>query len=206
MASGARLRPLQVRAFPFPPPGAAPRYNQAVTLSGLSAKPELNGRRGVVKGVLDRQSGRVAVDVDTDGATVRLAIKPANLAVQAAEEGGGAEGAAEGEATEGQATEGEATEGEAAYATVYEYAEGDCIFIDNLAVAHRAAPAAHEAATVRGLRILHRTTIKAPRNFDPPYGLPWMLNVAGPNPLGGKGVWQGGGLGFRWDETIPMQN
>ncbi|EOD09927.1 taurine dioxygenase-like protein [Emiliania huxleyi CCMP1516] len=84
--------------------------------------------------------------------------------------------------------------------------EGDCIFIDNLAVAHRASPEAHKPSTEVGLRILHRTTIRAPQNFDPPYGLPPVLNVLGPNPLGGGGVWQGGGLGFRWDETIPMQN
>jgi taurine dioxygenase len=56
-----------------------------------------------------------------------------------------------------------------------------------------------------GLRILHRSTIKHMVFFDPPFRLPPQLNIHGPNPLS-KGVWQGGGLGFRWDETIPMQN
>ena len=37
---------------------------------------------------------------------------------------------------------------------VYEYEEGDCIFIDNLAVAHRATPEAHLPASEVGLRIL----------------------------------------------------
>ena len=75
----------------------------------------------------------------------------------------------------------------------------------NLAIAHRATAEAHRPASDVGLRILHRTTIKAMVNFDPPFGLPPQANMHGPNPLG-QGVWQGGGLGFRWDETIPMQN
>eukprot|EP00325_Prymnesiales_sp_UTEX-LB-985_P025672 CAMPEP_0174716790 /NCGR_PEP_ID=MMETSP1094-20130205/24766_1 /TAXON_ID=156173 /ORGANISM="Chrysochromulina brevifilum, Strain UTEX LB 985" /LENGTH=326 /DNA_ID=CAMNT_0015916613 /DNA_START=30 /DNA_END=1006 /DNA_ORIENTATION=- len=65
--------------------GAAPRYNQEVEITGLSSKPELNGKRGIVKGVLDRQTGRVAVEIDVgDGSARRLAIKPANLLVQEA--------------------------------------------------------------------------------------------------------------------------
>ena len=197
--------------------GAAPRYDQAVEVAGLSAKPELNGRRGKVVGVLDRQNGRVAVQLESGGdesaesagRAQRLAIKPANLllkpaaqaAAQAADvsEGGMEEATAEEAAAEKAAAEAEA------YTAVYEYEDGDCIFIDNLAVAHRATPEAHQPATEVGLRILHRTTIKAMKNFDPPYGLPAQLNIVGPNPLG-QGVWQGGGLGYRWDETIPMQN
>ena len=93
-----------------------------------------------------------------------------------------------------------------AFTMVYEYEEGDCIFIDNLAIAHRAAPEAHEPASKVGLRVLHRTTIKAPKFFDPPFGLPYALDIHGAHPLKGQGHWQGGGLGFRWDETIPMQN
>ena len=85
----------------------------------------------------------------------------------------------------------------------HKWAEGDVVIIDNLAVAHKAAPGAHTLDS--GLRILHRTTIKAMINFDPPFGLPAQANMHGANPLG-QGVWQGGGLGFRWDETIPMQN
>ena len=42
------------------------------------------------------------------------------------------------------------------YALAYEYEDNDCVFIDNLAVAHRAAPEAHHSAEERGLRILHQ--------------------------------------------------
>jgi taurine dioxygenase len=94
------------------------------------------------------------------------------------------------------------------YSVAYEYTEGDMVVIDNLAVAHKAMPEAHADAKKQGLRILHRTTIKARQNFDPPAPLPPALNVYGPNPFGPKasGVWIGGGIGFRWDENIRMQN
>eukprot|EP00306_Pavlova_sp_CCMP459_P001667 CAMPEP_0185176054 /NCGR_PEP_ID=MMETSP1139-20130426/27737_1 /TAXON_ID=298111 /ORGANISM="Pavlova sp., Strain CCMP459" /LENGTH=433 /DNA_ID=CAMNT_0027741803 /DNA_START=9 /DNA_END=1311 /DNA_ORIENTATION=+ len=96
-------------------------------------------------------------------------------------------------------------EGVKPFTTAYQYEKGDVVFIDNLAVAHRAAPEAHESHLKQGLRVLHRTTIKAMKNFDPPYGLPPMVNVHGPNPLG-QGVWRGGGVGYRWDDGIRMQN
>lgn len=92
------------------------------------------------------------------------------------------------------------------YGIPYEYEDGDCIFIDNLAVAHRASPEAHLPPEQQGLRIMHRTTTKAPRNFAPPFGLPQFADIHGPSPFGGKGVWQGGGIGFRWDDSIRMQN
>jgi taurine dioxygenase len=91
------------------------------------------------------------------------------------------------------------------YSINYEYADGDCIFIDNFAVSHRASAEAHLPASVQGLRILHRTTVKATQDFAPSFGLPQYMEIDGPNPFG-KGVWQGGGIGFRWDETIHMQN
>jgi taurine dioxygenase len=91
------------------------------------------------------------------------------------------------------------------YTINYEYKEGDCIFIDNLAVGHRASPEAHLPASVQGLRILHRATIKATQDFAPAFGLPQFIEINGRSPFG-KGVWQGGGIGFRWNETIPMQN
>ena len=94
----------------------------------------------------------------------------------------------------------------AAYTAVYEYEAGDCIFIDNLAVAHRATPEAHRPASEVGLRILHRTTIRAEGYFDPPFGLPPRADIRSRRSPFGEGVWEGGGLGFRWDETIPMQN
>ena len=64
---------------------------------------------------------------------------------------------------------------------------------------------AHQPASEVGLRILHRTTIRAPGYFDPPFDLPARMNINGRSPYG-EGVWSGGGIGFRWDETIPMQN
>ncbi|WP_281020105.1 TauD/TfdA family dioxygenase [Minwuia sp. IMCC3060] len=91
------------------------------------------------------------------------------------------------------------------YAISFEYEERDCVFVDNLAVAHRASPDAHLPAEQQGLRILHRSTVRAARNFGPDNGLPLQLDIYGPSPLG-EGVWQGGGVGFRWDETVPMQN
>jgi taurine dioxygenase len=91
------------------------------------------------------------------------------------------------------------------YALAYEYEDNDCVFIDNLAVAHRAAPNAHLSADEQGLRILHRSTVRGVQNLMPDFGLPMQLNIFGPSPLG-DGVWQAGGLGFRWDDSLPMQN
>ena len=69
---------------------------------------------------------------------MRVAVEPSNLEVYlpAAEVAGAASGSADVEA-----------EAAGAYTAVYEYEEGDCIFIDNLAVAHRATPEAHEPAS-----------------------------------------------------------
>jgi len=197
--------------------GAAPRYDQPIALANLAAKPELNGRTGRVDGVLDRTNGRLAVKLmpvdGDDGVPKRLAVKVDNLLVTAVQASTAEAQAAAVDVTDGAAAaevevdaDAEAAAAAAAaYTAVYEYEEGDCVFIDNLAVAHRATPEAHRPHTDVGLRILHRTTIKAMIDFDPPFGLPPQLNVMGPNPLG-QGVWGGGGLGYRWDETIPMQN
>ncbi len=58
----------------------------------------------------------------------------------------------------------------------------------------------------QGLRIMHRATVKAPfEHFAPGHGLPQALDIGGANPFG-QGVWQAGGIGFRWDATAPMQN
>jgi len=217
--------------------GAAPRYGQAVRVTGLNGRPELNGRSGKVVGVLDRATGRVAIELSTvepETVAMKLAVKPDNLLVTTVVTAADEEPAPKAAAAEAAAADvtppplapaaeagvtvpsvaseaasaeevAAAADGEGAYTAVYEYEEGDCVFIDNLAVAHRATPEAHRTHTEVGLRILHRTTIKAMIDFDPPYNLPAQLNVMGPNPLG-QGVWRGGGLGFRWDETIPMQN
>ncbi len=91
------------------------------------------------------------------------------------------------------------------YAIAYEYQEHDCIFIDNLAVAHRASAEAHLPADEQGLRIMHRSTVRGVDDLAPHFGLPLRLHIRGPSPLG-EGVWQAGGIGFRWDDGIPMQN
>jgi taurine dioxygenase len=91
------------------------------------------------------------------------------------------------------------------YTTAFEYQQNDCVFIDNLAVAHRAAPEAHMPAEQQGLRIMHRSTVRGVQDLAPGYGLPQHADINGPNPLG-EGVWQGGGIGFRWQDGIPMRN
>ena len=91
------------------------------------------------------------------------------------------------------------------YAITYEYRERDCVFIDNLAVAHRAAPEAHRPVDEQGLRIMHRSTVRGIGLLEPRHELPLHVDIHGPNPTG-RGVWQGGGVGFRWEQGIPMQN
>jgi taurine dioxygenase len=91
------------------------------------------------------------------------------------------------------------------YAIAFEYQENDCVFIDNLAVAHRAAPEAHLPAEEQGLRIMHRSTVRGVQDLAPGFGLPQHVDIQGPNPLG-EGVWKGGGIGFRWADGVPMQN
>lgn len=91
------------------------------------------------------------------------------------------------------------------YAIAHDYRQNDCLFIDNLAVAHRAAPEAHRPAEEQGLRIMHRSTVRGIRDLAPRDGLPQFVDIHGPNPTG-AGVWQEGGIGFRWEDGIPMQN
>jgi taurine dioxygenase len=95
---------------------------------------------------------------------------------------------------------------ERGYAIRFEYEENDCVFIDNLAVAHRAAPEAHASVDEQGLRIMHRSTVRGVHDLAPSDDLPQFLDIHGANPFGSDGVWQGGGVGFRWDESAPMQN
>lgn len=91
------------------------------------------------------------------------------------------------------------------YALGFEYQENDCVFIDNLAVAHRAAPEAHLPAAEQGLRIMHRSTVRGVQDLAPEFGLPLYMDIQGPSPFG-DGVWQSGGIGFRWEHGVPMQN
>jgi taurine dioxygenase len=94
---------------------------------------------------------------------------------------------------------------DAGYAIAYEYEENDCIFVDNLAVAHRASPEAHRPASEQGLRIMHRSTVRGVADLAPDFGLPLAVDISAPNPFD-DGVWQAGGIGFRWDDEIAMQN
>lgn len=94
---------------------------------------------------------------------------------------------------------------EGGYTLAYEYKDGDFLFIDNLAVAHRASPEAHMPASKVGLRIMHRTTIGALHDLEPHFGLPQYMDIDRPSPFG-EGVWQGGGVGFRFDESLHFQN
>jgi taurine dioxygenase len=91
------------------------------------------------------------------------------------------------------------------YAINYEYQEKDCVFIDNLAVAHRASPEAHLHPEKQGLRIMHRSTVRGVQDLAPDFELPLYVDIRSPSPFG-KGVWLGGGTGFRWDDGIAMQN
>ena len=91
------------------------------------------------------------------------------------------------------------------YAIAYEYQENDYVFVDNLAVAHRAAPEAHMPVEKQGLRIMHRSTVKGLQDLAPGFGLPLHIDINGRKPVG-EGVWQGGGVGFRWEDGIPMRN
>ena len=87
----------------------------------------------------------------------------------------------------------------------FEYGEGDCVFVDNLAVAHRATAAAHQPRDAQGLRILHRSTVRGEAALAPRFGLPQRLAIRGPRPAA-SGLWLAGGVGFRWDETVMYQN
>ena len=100
------------------------------------------------------------------------------------------------------------------HATTWTYGPHDLLLLDNLAVAHRATPEAHDEEEAAGLRVLHRTTLRGTVPLDPPAtsGLPPFAHIwSQGNPLGedDPGVWQGSdyfGAGFRWNATIPMRN
>jgi taurine dioxygenase len=92
------------------------------------------------------------------------------------------------------------------YTVNYNYKEGDFVVIDNLAVSHKASPEAHTTYQKQGLRVLHRTTVKATQPLKPGFGLPQATDIYGPNPFGDDGVWIGGGIGYRFAEDLHYQN
>lgn len=73
----------------------------------------------------------------------------------------------------------------------------------------QADPSAHATPSSEDdLRIVHRTTVGGKFPFHAERLLPgvgWM-DIDAPHPWNGDGVWLSGGLGFRWDEDIKMQN
>jgi len=92
------------------------------------------------------------------------------------------------------------------HTATYNYDVHDLLLLDNLAVAHRAAPWSWD-----GLRVLHRTTVAGLHALDPPHlsQVPPFVYVWGVNPLNGDGVWQGSdyfGAGFPWNDSLPMRN
>jgi taurine dioxygenase len=52
---------------------------------------------------------------------------------------------------------------------------------------------------------MHRSTVRGVSDLQPHFGLPIRIDIYRPSPFG-EGVWQSGGIGFRWDESIPMRN
>ena len=70
-------------AAPSPPFAAVLQEGSRVRIQGLQAKPELNGRMGVVCGTISQESGRWTVQIDADGARAacRGAFRAANLQV-----------------------------------------------------------------------------------------------------------------------------
>jgi hypothetical protein len=77
------LIPPSTSAAPSPPSAASLQEGSRVRIQGLQAKPELNGRTGVVCGAISQESGRWTVQMDADGARAacRGAFRAANLQV-----------------------------------------------------------------------------------------------------------------------------
>ena len=85
------------------------------------------------------------------------------------------------------------------------YRPGDLVIIDNWAVAHKAFPGSFDPS--RGVRVVHRTTVKSARQLLPPAEMqvPSQLPLRGhppahikPSAIGKQPVWVEGYLGFRW--------
>ena len=65
------------------PPSETLQDGSRVCIEGLQAKPELNGRKGVIRGAFRQDSGRWTVEIDADdkGPNVQVSMRPANLKV-----------------------------------------------------------------------------------------------------------------------------
>ena len=80
------------------------------------------------------------------------------------------------------------------------YEQGDLVLIDNWAVAHKAREGSFDST--RGLRVLHRTTVKGKHSLapSPSFGLPHRFppGLAFPASPDRQPVWVEGYVGFRW--------
>ena len=187
--------------------GAAPRYDQRVEVSGLVAKPELNGRTGKVVGVLDRTNGRVSVELDAakeagaatkecaegEEGPLRLAVKPANLLVRTSAEVHDVSDADAGPSVAG--TTGGGEKADAAMRRPTRPCTSTRRATASLSTTRRPPRDARAHRPARGgLRILHRTTIKAKIDFDRHIRAP-KLNVHGPTrvPASGRAAASGTG-------------
>lgn len=81
------------------------------------------------------------------------------------------------------------------HSSLYEYEKGDCVFVDNILVSHKASPASHLPAETQGLRILHRSTIRGNKIT---HDLP-EVDLEKPS-IFGPGFWKKGGVGINWLE------
>jgi len=97
------------------------------------------------------------------------------------------------------------------YATGHAWQQGDMVFTDNLAIAHKASTQAHADPSTHGLRIIHRSTVKAMHEFLPGFGLPAVFNRqlsadAIANGSSDNGILLSGANGFEWDRNEPIRN
>jgi hypothetical protein len=63
------------------PPSETVQDGSRVRIEGLQAKPELNGRTGVVYGTFNQESGRWTIHIDANDASpaTQISVRPANL-------------------------------------------------------------------------------------------------------------------------------
>ena len=85
------------------------------------------------------------------------------------------------------------------------YQQGDLVMIDNWAVAHRAREGSFDRT--RGLRVVHRTTVKSRFTLppNPSFGLPNRYSPGLPFPASSERqpVWVEGYVGYRWRPCTP---
>lgn len=53
---------------------------------------------------------------------------------------------------------------------------------------------------------MYRSTVRSRHRLAPGFGLPNDVRIQRPSPFGDGVFWQAGGIGFRWEDDIAMQN